>query len=76
MKEEIIQLLNKIIDSDLSKDAKEKIVLYYMLPKEINVVTNIPSLKDFGSSKGRPGCDDRKRFSRKPTVSRQIQFNL
>lgn len=32
MKQEIIELLNKILDSDLSREAKEKIVLYYMLP--------------------------------------------
>ena len=34
MKNEILELLNKILDTkDLSREAKEKILLYYMLPR-------------------------------------------
>lgn len=39
MKQEILELLNKILDSDISRDAKERILLYYMLPREVNLLT-------------------------------------
>jgi hypothetical protein len=51
MKTEILELLNKILDSsDISRETKEKILLYYLLPKQVNITTNIDSLKDFGKA--------------------------
>jgi hypothetical protein len=48
MKTEILELLNKILDSnDISRETKEKILLYYMLPKETSSPEGrAPILKD------------------------------
>jgi hypothetical protein len=53
MNNQIIELLFKIIDSDISKDAKEKILLHYMLPKpkegyESEMVAPIEKIEDTG----------------------------
>lgn len=56
MKQEIIELLNKILDSDLSRDAKERIVLYYMLPKTESPYTVVGNVAPIEKTEGRVGA--------------------